>query len=423
MPSSRLWIALTRPDNLVTALAVAALARDRFASCHLVHEQSAWWDHANWDERRGLFASVHPTAKVRPVRGLLDSARYVRELRGRQAALRSLGISARDTILALGSTTNLANALASAYPAVPKVLCLPAKFYADAIRPADTPGFRHTTSGWLQNRFLERLAGVGRTVRLKQRRGGGDGARLERLEKELGEVFQALVLLGNRGAGQPRAAGARVFAAPFPGLPDLAAVAPADEEDGTGRWRDVVFFGTPFLLVRNIDPRLYAATLNGCLDYLRRHYGDACRLIYRPHPAETSERRLLRLRGFIAENDLEVAELYLLRNARHIEAVFSVASTVSRVALNYGLNGYALWRCFPFVPPASTFFETLLGAVPAAFEVRSLDEPPVPYAGGPAAGGQAGEFADRVLAALDAAREALPAAAEKGFARAEDSPV
>ena len=413
----RLWIALTRPDNLVAALAVAALVRERFATCHLIHEKSPWWEHADWAKHRPLFAGTHATAKVKLVRGLLDSVRYVREARGRQRALAALGIDAGDTILALGSTLNLANALASAYPEVPKVLCLPEKFYADAARPANTPGFRHTTSGWLQNRLLERLAGVGKTVRLKHRRAGGDGARLERLEKDLADVFQALVLFRNGDGRRAPMDGARVFEAPFPGPAELDVLLPGRSgANGSHRTRDVIFFGTPFLLVRNIDPHVYAATLNGCLDYLRRHYGATCRLVYRPHPAETSERRLLRLRDFVPQNDLEVAELYLMKNFRHVEAVFSVASTVSRVALNYGLNSHTFWRCFPFVPPASTFFETLLGEVPAEFDVRSLDRPPVPYAGRWAAGGR-GDFKQAILAALDAAR------AEKGFARAEPSPV
>ncbi len=97
--------------------------------------------------------------------------------------------------------------------------------------------------------------------------------------------------------------------------------------------------------------------------------------------------------------------------------MYSVASTVSRVAFNYGLNGYALWRCFPFAPPAATFFETLMGDVPAEFDIRSLDAPPVPYAG-KAEERQPGDFASAILAALDAARAASPVPDEKGFARA-----
>lgn len=414
--ASRLWVAAARPDGLVTALVVAALAWQRGVSCHLIYEHSAAWDCAGWDEYRGSFASVHPLTKVLPVRGLFDARRYVTELRRRQAALKALGIEPTDTILSLGSITNLANALASACPSVPAVLCLPAQLYADACGPLRSAGYRHTTGGWLQYRLLDWLGGVHRTLHLKRRRTGGDGARLRRLRPDLRKVFRSLVVLSNDGHGAPPGAGPRVFDARYPSPAELALVRPPPARSSA---RTVVFFGTPFLLVRNLDPHHYAAILNGCLDYLRRHYGDTCRLIYRPHPAETSERRLLRLRGFIPQVDLEAAELYFLRHHGQIEAVYSVASTVSRTAYNYGLNGYAFWRCFPFEPPASTFFEAMLGTVPPPFEIRSLDVAPVPYADRAASGSMGPSFIEGVNVALDAARRS----AEKGFAPAGRSPV
>jgi hypothetical protein len=311
--------------------------------------------------------------------------------------------------------TNLANALASAYPAVAKVLCLPANIFADACRPARTPGFRFTKSGWLQNHFLERWGGVGRTLRLKHRKIGGDGARLERLEAELTDVFQAIVVLSNDGAEPPGNSHPKIFPAPVPGPAEISVLRSAGRAE-TAPAREVIFFGTPFLLVRNIDPRLYAATLNGCLDFLRRTYGPDYRLIYRPHPAETIERRLLRLRGFVSQDDLEVAELFLLKNRARIAAVYSVASTVSRTALQYGLNAYALWRCFPFVPPVTGFFESLLGRVPAGFEIRTLDEPPIDYAH--AAVRQA-DFAARIHAAL----QSVASPAKKEFATPPNSSI
>lgn len=397
----RLWIASPRPDGLVTALAVAAMTRGRYAACHLVHERSPAWDRTRWEEWRGSFAGVHPMPKVRAVRGVLGAGRYVRELRRRQGALRVLGIGARDTILCLGGTTNLANALASAYPAVAKVLCLPALFYADACRPAYTPGFRHTTAGWFQYRLLNWLGGVHRALHLKRRGASGDGVRLQRLKKNLSDVFQAVLVLSNDGRATLPPAGPRVFNARFPGPGDLVPLRlPAESRPG----QIVVFFGTPFMLVRNLDPHHYAAILNACLDYLRQHHGASCRLVYRPHPAETSERRLLRLRGFIPQVDLEAAELYLLRHHEQIAAVYSVASTVSRTAFNYGLEGHAFWRLFPFAPPAAAFFEGLLGRVPAGFEIRSLDEPPVPCVPGEGAGPG---FVDGLVAALDAAEKAV----------------
>ena len=409
----RLWVAAARPDGLVTALVAAGLAAGRFAACHLIHEDTPAWKRAGWEEHRDRFAGVHPVMKVPAVRGPLDARRYVEGLRRRQRALAALRIGPRDTVLALGSMTNLANGLASAYPAVKTVLCLTAQLYADAGRPAYTPGFRHTTAGWLQYRLLDRLGGIHRTLHLKRRGTGGDGARLQRLRRDLRDVFGSVVILSNDGRSRPAGAGPRVFDARFPGPAELAGLRPPKENPAHERF--VVFFGTPFLLVRNLDPHHYAAILNGCLDYLRRHYGGRCRLVYRPHPAETSERRLLRLRDFVPQVDLEAAELYLLRHHDQIEAVYSVASTVSRTALHYGLNGYALWRCFPFVPPASKFFEALMGPVPAAFDVRSLDEPPVPSADAPGSAATGPSFAEGLRAAFDGA--------EKGFARTGSTPV
>ena len=409
----RLWVAAARPDGLVTALVAAGMAAGRFAACHLIHEATPAWERIDWQEHRNRFAGVHPVVKVRAVRGLLDARRYVDELRRRQRAFAALRIRSRDTILALGSTTNLANGLASAYPRVATVLCLSAQLYADACRPAWTPGFRHTTAGWLQYRLLDRLGGVHRTLHLKRRGTGGDGARLQRLRRDLRDVFGSVVVLSNDGRGAPAGAGPRVLNAHFPSPGDIAELQPP-EENASGQ-RLVVFFGTPFLLVRNLDPHHYAAVLNGCLDYLRRHYGGRCRLVYRPHPAETSERRLLRLRDFVPQVDLEAAELYLLRHHRQIEAVYSVASTVSRTALHYGLNGYALWRCFPFAPTAAAFFEALMGRVPAPFEIRSLDQPPAPYADHPETGSMGPSFAEGLHAAFDRA--------EKGFARTGSAPL
>ena len=87
----------------------------------------------------------------------------------------------------------------------------------------------------------------------------------------------------------------------------------SESEQAAAR-RQVVFFGTPFLLVRNLTPEQYVEVLNRCLDYLRAHYGERCRLVYRPHPAETQEQERLQLQGFEIENDREVAELYFVKN-------------------------------------------------------------------------------------------------------------
>ena len=376
MPLPRLWIALTRPDNLLNACAVATVGRGRFAECHLLYEKSAWWRTVDWSICPATFEAVHSVDKVSACRGLRDLPRFYRALKRRQQALADLHIAPEDTVVTLSGITRLSIALASAYPGVRKVLCTTIKKYLDASRPVSWRRYRYTTSGLWQHFLVEPRLGLRPTLHLKPWWGGGDGARLERPQEALKELFAAVVVLSNDGTELPTASGPTVFPARFPSLRDLEVGTTQESEDR----KTVVFFGTPFLLVQNLAPSAYAERLNACLDYLRRCYGATHTLIYRPHPAETVESSRLDLGGFAIETDGEIAELYFLRNLGRLAAVFSVASTVSRVALNYGLNGHALWRCFPFDPPAASYFESLMGRVPPEFEVGSLDRPPAQYA-------------------------------------------
>lgn len=381
MKPPTLWIALTRPDNLVNALAIAAVGREHFAACRLLYENSSWWDGLDWEEYARRFDGVDAVEKVSACRGLRDLPRFYRALQNRQRTLAALCIGPADTLVMLAGITKLSIALASAYPDVHKILCVTVKKYADASRPWSWRHFRPTTSGCLQRWLVEPRLGLRRTVRLKPWRGGGDGVRLERPEEPLEKIFNTVLLLSNDGTELPATAGPNVRASPFPSLHDLSAWLPGPDAGDAGP-AIVVFFGTPFLLVRNLPPEIYRARLNACLAALRRWYGADCALVYRPHPAETREREGLDLTGIVIEGDRQVAELYFLRHFRRIRAVFSVSSTVSRVALNDGLNAYALWRCFPFDENAAEYFATLMGRVPPEFEVRSLEQPPVPHADG-----------------------------------------
>lgn len=373
----RLWIALTRPDNLVTALAAVTVAREYFSGIHLIYEDSDWWQKARWENYRDCFDEVHPVRKIPTCRGLRDLARFSRALRERQEELKSLPIAPEDTLFLLAGIAVLSNALASAYPRVRKVLCTTVQKYCEATQPITFWRYRHTTSGWLQNHFLEPHAGLHRTLNLKPWFGGGDGVRIKRLADPMEKIFDRLLLLSNDGEERPVGA-ARARLARFPRLSELSGICPSAGE-GIGLGRRVIFFGTPFLLVRNLPVETYAAQLNACLDYLRRSYPMPYRLIYRPHPAETNESAELQLDRFAVETEGEVAELYFLRHAHDIAAVFSVSSTVSRVALNYGLNAYAFWPAFPFAPSAAAYYEKVMGRVPAEFNLSSLDLPPRSY--------------------------------------------
>lgn len=375
----KLWIVLARPDRLHAALVAAQAAGNRFAGgCHLLYEHSTWWERAQWQEYAERFTSVRAFRRVETCRGLRDLPRLYRENIERHRAMAELSIdSRRDVLLTLAGTLSIANAASSAYPSMFKILGIARHMFDELIRPIDRRNFRFTTSGWFQNRIVEPLAGVERTVNLRPRfRRGGDGVRVSRFLRGIEQIYDVSIVMSNSGRDRPAREGSAILPARFPSIADL--------HDRKGGARDlaekrVVFFGTPFLLIRNLKPEVYIERLNNCLDYLRRNYPANCCLIYRPHPAEKNEASRLDLQRFEIEDDREAAELYFLRHYLAIEAVYSVSSTVSRVALNNGLDAYSFWRCFNFPTTAAAFFESVMGDVPPGFDVRDLAIPPVRY--------------------------------------------
>jgi hypothetical protein len=124
-------------------------------------------------------------------------------------------------------------------------------------------------------------------------------------------------------------------------------------------------------------------------------------LIYRPHPIETREATQLDLAGFRLEDDREPAELYFLRHFSDIDAVYSVSSTVSRVALNNGINAYAFWRAFPFNEIAAKFFAKTMGDVPPQFDIVDLARSPVPYQQNLSRDANTRSFGDAVKVAVE----------------------
>ncbi len=246
--------------------------------------------------------------------------------------------------------------------------------------------------------LVEPLAGVERTIHYKPRiNPGGDGVRLRRLQKDPDEIFDVIIFMSNSGGELPARAEHQIIPSRFPSIAELrsfsaqfsrelATASPSDGGQGRpasaelrrGEHCRVIFFGTPFLLVKNLEPAVYIEHLDRCLDYIRQNYPGRI-LIYRPHPFEKGEASKLKLEAFRVEDDREVADLYFLRHFAGIEAVYSVSSTVSRTALNNGLNSYALWRCFPFSETQTKFFRKVMGDVPSEFEISDLTNPPIAY--------------------------------------------
>src|SRR5947208_15710677 len=284
----KLWIVISRPDRLPNALVAADALRDRFpGGIHLLREESKWWKNAKWQEFVSEFAEVHPFPKVRTCRGLKDLPRLYRENVDRQRGVGALPIDPdNNVLLCLAGLLGLGNAALSAHPDVYKILSASQKAFGELTRHGDRAHFRFTTSGWLQNRVVEPLAGVERTIHYKPRiNPGGDGVRLRRLQKDPEEIFDVIIFLSNSGGELPAQGEDQVIPSRFPSIaelrsfsaqfsPELATASPSDggqdrlRQSSRARQRRVIFFGTPFLLVKNLAPEVYIEHLDSCLDYI-----------------------------------------------------------------------------------------------------------------------------------------------------------
>jgi hypothetical protein len=274
--TDKLWIAITRPDRLPTALAAVQALENRFpGGCYLLREYSAWWERANWEHYRDRFASVHSFARIESCRGFGDLPRFFQQNKQRQRKLAALPINPEtDVLLCLAGVLKIGNAVASAHPDIYKILCVHEKVYRQLTRAGGRIRYRFTTSGWWQNRLVEPLAGLERTIHFKPRiNPGGDGVRIERLQKEPGEIYDTVIVMSNSGRQLP-APEPNLLAARFPSMADLRGLSTAETVNGErDRRRRVIFFGTPFLLIHNLAPAIYIERLNLCLDYMRDHYG------------------------------------------------------------------------------------------------------------------------------------------------------
>ena len=270
----KLWVVLGRPVRLANALIAARALHDFFpGGTHLVRDDSQWWDRANWQPYAKSFAEVHAYPRVKTSRGLFDLMRLYRDTAGRKSEVAKLPIDPkRDVLLSLASVVGLANAVVSAHPDVYKILCISKSGYENITRYPDRMRYRFTTSGWLQNRVVERLAGVERTINFKPRLNpGGDGVRLIRLEKMPTAVYDTVVCMSSSGSELPAAADEHLIAARFPSMRELPDFGPNRDGESKTR-RRILFFGTPFLLIQNLTPEVYVEHLNRALDYLRRQY-------------------------------------------------------------------------------------------------------------------------------------------------------
>ncbi|OGN40462.1 MAG: hypothetical protein A2606_01720 [Candidatus Yanofskybacteria bacterium RIFOXYD1_FULL_42_10] len=138
----------------------------------------------------------------------------------------------------------------------------------------------------------------------------------------------------------------------------------------------VGFWGNDFYNTTDIDFNEFIARTNQCLDYVRKNCA-GCELIYRPHPEEREEIKLLNLASFVVQKDGQAAEEFLLANRENIKYSFSFCSTSSIAGLNLGVNSYIFYRCFAdiFDGINKIFTDNYLKGLPENFFINNFETP------------------------------------------------
>lgn len=146
-----------------------------------------------------------------------------------------------------------------------------------------------------------------------------------------------------------------------------------------GKEKYAVFFGNDFYNTTDINYDKFIVRINQCLEYVRRNC-KGYELIYRPHPEEHREMKLLNLASFIIQRDGQTAEEFVLANRGKIKYAFSFCSTSSIASLGLGINSYVFYRCFSdiFDGINRIFTDNYLGGLPESLFVKSFDAPLIP---------------------------------------------
>lgn len=137
-----------------------------------------------------------------------------------------------------------------------------------------------------------------------------------------------------------------------------------------------VFFGNDFLNTADIDYDKYVERNNDCLSYIRKNC-QGCKLIYRPHPEERDEIKLLDLASFVIQKDGQTAEEFVLKNKEKIKYVFAFCSTSSIASLSLGINSFIFYRCFEDIYSGvnKIYLDNYLNGLPESFFIKSFNEP------------------------------------------------
>lgn len=377
-----IWIIMEHPNELILAICLAAYFKKEKFVVNLLISLHGYWNKVDLSKYQKYFNKISKYKRID-----YASFRILQEILNIFCVRRQiskLDIKEEDIIISLSPRRFLENLIFSKYRKNKKIVIMSEDTYLESTTIADKLVYKWTKRGLLFFRFVEPLFKMHQTLCMLRRREelkpAVDGIGLLRCKAEITEIYDKIFVMKNIFVIPPQNVTKnthrinKVTDIHYPYI--LMQKSPRiTYKNSVASNKKVVFFGSSFLKDNSLESKEYIMVLNKCLNYLRRFYGGQHKLIYRPHPAESEEICFIDLHQFEIEQDSELSELYLMDHADEIFSVFSVSSTSSRTALNFGINAYMFFPVFPFRSMTKEYYKRLMGNVPDACYIKDLAKP------------------------------------------------
>ena len=136
--------------------------------------------------------------------------------------------------------------------------------------------------------------------------------------------------------------------------------------------KKVYFLGSRFLSYDFIKVDNPIEIINNVLRRIEEFYGDNVEYIYKPHPVEANESSALNLNKFKVVTDLNSAEVDYIKFQNDILAVYSIGSTSSKTAFNFGIDSYVIYKMLDIKKNTIQAYEKLFSDLPSGFFIETI---------------------------------------------------
>lgn len=130
----------------------------------------------------------------------------------------------------------------------------------------------------------------------------------------------------------------------------------------------IYFFGSRFLEWEYFSLK-HIELLNYFLDYLQNKFSDK-KFIYVKHPLEKNETEKLNLKKFHILEDSLNAEMIFFERGNRIHSAYSIGSTSSKSAFEFGIQSFVIYKMFDFDDTTAKIYDRIFKGYPQNFFLK-----------------------------------------------------